>query len=290
MTPCMWTSIFYELSPEDALRRIRDIGWPAVELSTEHLVALREDADSTGRARALRQMADGIGLAMPQAHLTIHVDIANADIERRERDQAIVRRDVELLSEMGIAVGVLHCGGGGEHPGGAREAHQIRVAAISDLAEHAARLGVRLALENGTGRRGGDEEPDWDGSVKSIRMMIGRIGSPALGICLDTGHAILENWDNAEAARVAGDLLIALHIADNDGSGDQHRIPFAYGTQVDWPAVVAAIRGVGYQGPFNLEIPGERGRPLEILDAVVRYALEVSQKLLDGEVGPPTRR
>lgn len=290
MKPCMWTSIFYELSPEDALRRIRDIGWPAVELSTEHLVAVREDPDAQGRARALRRLADSIGLAMPQAHITIQVDVAHADADRRRADQAIVRRDVELLAEMGIAAGVLHCGGGGDHPGGAREAHQIRIAAIGELADHAHRLGVRLALENGTGRSGGEQEPEWDGSVRAIRALIGGIGSPALGICLDTGHAILEKWDNAEAARVAGDLLIALHIADNDGSGDQHRIPFAYGTQVDWPGVVTAIREVGYGGPFNLEIPGERGRPLEIIDALLRYALEVCDKLLHGQVGPATRR
>jgi len=286
----MWTSIFYELSPEDALRRIRGIGWPAVELSTEHLVAIREDPDALARARAVRKLANALDLHMPQAHITIHVDVANAEEDRRRRDQAVVRRDVELLAEMGIPVGVLHCGGGGEHPGGAREAYQIRMAAMAELADHAHRLGVRLALENGTGARGGDDDPEWDGSVRALRTLIGRIGSPALGICLDTGHAILEKWDNVEAARVAGDLLIALHIADNDGSGDQHRIPFAYGTQVDWPAVVAAIREVGYDGPFNLEIPGERGRPLEILDALLRYALEVCNKLLAGEVGPPTRR
>jgi hypothetical protein len=108
------------------------------------------------------------------------------------------------------------------------------------------------------------------------------VGSPALGICLDTGHAILESWDNAEAVRVAGDLLIALHIADNDGSGDQHRTPYSYGSQVDWPSVVAALRALGYDGVLNLEIPGERGRPLAVLDAAMRYALDVSRLLLAG--------
>jgi len=288
MLPAMWTSIYWDLSPEDAVRRIAGLGWPAIELSTEHLVTLREDPGSPARTRAFAGVVTQTGLEMSQAHITIHVDVASLEDARRERDQAIVRRDVEILSALGIRNGVLHPGGGGRLPSAeaATAQNELRVSALTDLAACAERAGVRLALENGVHTFGPDGQPAWQGTVAGVRELIERIGSPALGICLDTGHAILEGWDNAEAVRVAGDLLIALHIADNDGSGDQHRIPYSYDSKVDWPSVVAALKEIGYQGLFNLEIPGERGRPLEVMDAALRYALEICQKLLADEVGP----
>ena len=82
----------------------------------------------------------------------------------------------------------------------------------------------------------------------------------------------------AEAIRDAGDLLIATHITDNDGSGAQHRTPF-YGT-IDWREGMAALGEIGYDGIFNLEIPGERGLPTAQLDYRMEYALSICNWLL----------
>ncbi len=286
MIPCMWTSIYYELPPEDAVRRIAELGWPAIELSTEHLVTLREDSGSDRRTAAFGEVVRETGLVMDQAHLTITVDVACMDGDRRRADQAIVRRDLEILAALGIGHGVLHPGGHGrrETEAEAGEQNTLRAEAIAELAGVAEGLGVRIALENGMRSMGPDGEHAWNGTVAGIRELIEQIGSPALGICLDTGHANLEGWDNAEAVRVAGDLLVALHIADNDGSGDQHLIPYCRGSKIDWVSVVAALKELGYANSFNLEIPGERGRPLPIMDAVVTYALEVTRKLVAGQV------
>lgn len=286
MLPSIWTSIYVELSPEDAARRIADLGYGAIELSTEHLVTLRQARERPARLAAFRRAVDDCGLRMDQAHITITVDICSLDDERRAADQQTVLDDIEVLSALGITAGVLHPGGSGERETWelAERQNELRLEALERLAAAARRAGVRLALENGCWTFGPGRQVAWEGSVAGLRETIAQIGSPALGICLDTGHAILEGWDNAAAVRAAGDLLIALHIADNDGSGDQHRIPYSYGSKVDWPAVVAALREVGYEGPFNLEIPGERGRPLLFMDASVNYALDVTRRLLDGSV------
>jgi fructoselysine 3-epimerase len=287
MLPAMWTSIYWDLSPEDAARRIAGLGWPAIELSTEHLEVLRT-ADDPGRLKSFRAVVEDAGLQMSQAHIWIMADIAAMDAARREGDRAVVRRDIEVLSALGIQNGVLHPCWGARHETLDSACYQrdLVYEGAASLATAAEKQGVRLALENGMSIRGPEDEVVWDGSVTGLRELIVEVASPALGICLDTGHAILEGWDNAEAVEVAGDLLIALHIADNDGSGDQHRIPYAYGSKVNWPAVVAALKAVGYAGVFNLEIPGERGRPLEVIDAALRYALEVCRRLFAGEVGP----
>lgn len=49
-----------------------------------------------------------------------------------------------------------------------------------------------------------------------------------------------------------GSRLMALHLHDNDGSSDQHCLPFD-GT-VDWQKVMKNISQTGYQGAVALEV------------------------------------
>jgi sugar phosphate isomerase/epimerase len=51
--------------------------------------------------------------------------------------------------------------------------------------------------------------------------------------------------------RAIGKRLGALHIHDNDRRRDLHRIPFS--GDIDWNAVVKALRDVDYKGEFTLE-------------------------------------
>lgn len=285
MYPSMWTSVYWELSPEDAISRLANIGYLGVELSTEHLEVLRDAPDREERLPALAELVEELGIEMDQAHITITVDIASLDDERRRKDQDTVLRDLDVLSELGITYGVLHPGGFGQRHtlDDVKRQNDVRLEAVSTLAAAAERAGVCLALENGIRTTGPDGAITWSGDITGLRTFIAEIGSPALGICLDTGHAILEGWDVPRAVREAGDLLVATHIADNDGSGDQHRLPYSYGSNVDWNQVMDAFGQIGFEGPFNYEVPGERGRPVEILDAVVMHGLALANILLGAD-------
>lgn len=69
--------------------------------------------------------------------------------------------------------------------------------------------------------------------------------------CLDIGHAQLNN-DPVHCIRTLGkDRLRALHVHDVDGFNDTHTIPY-HGT-VDWDAVTAALREIGYEGDLTFE-------------------------------------
>jgi sugar phosphate isomerase/epimerase len=52
-----------------------------------------------------------------------------------------------------------------------------------------------------------------------------------------------------------GDKLMALHLHDNDGSYDQHRIP-SEGT-INWDSIVRKIQSAGYKGSMSLEVTNE---------------------------------
>jgi sugar phosphate isomerase/epimerase len=105
------------------------------------------------------------------------------------------------------------------------------------------------------------------------------VGSPSIGICFDTSHANALNLDLAEAIYECDSLLWATHISDNDGSGDQHLLP--YNGKVDLIKVFQALKAVNYQNLFNLEIPGETVPLLFVRDLKLEYAKKMLTKLLN---------
>ena len=84
-----------------------------------------------------------------------------------------------------------------------------------------------------------------------------RVISPKLGFCYDTGHRNCFE-PTIDLLSLFGDKLVALHLHDNDGTGDQHRIPFEAG--IDWQEQMSKIAETGYTGATTIEcttgIPG----------------------------------
>ena len=87
-------------------------------------------------------------------------------------------------------------------------------------------------------------------------QLLDAIDRPNVAINFDTSHANVVTLDIPSEIRAYGSSLRGTHISDNDGSGDQHRIP-GEGT-INWPAVVEALGDIHYHGPFNLEVGGAR--------------------------------
>jgi len=155
------------------------------------------------------------------------------------------------------------------------ESLKRNVDAVGQFAAKAEELGFRVAVENMMDARRGRR---FGAVLSELHELIRQVGSPAVGVCLDTSHANVEGLDLPAAFRDCGDLLLATHISDNDGSGDQHKLP-GHG-KIDWPPVMAAVREIEYKGVWNLEIPGERLGPEAWVSARIRYALQVTREML----------
>ena len=75
---------------------------------------------------------------------------------------------------------------------------------------------------------------------------------PVFGACLDVNHLMGQYRELPAVIDKLGTRLITLHISDYDGVDERHWMP---GTGViGWPGVIAALRDIGYHGPFNYEI------------------------------------
>ena len=98
--------------------------------------------------------------------------------------------------------------------------------------------------------------------------------------CLDIGHAEMKGSGSGAAnmIRALGDKLQALHIHDNDRHHDSHQIPFSM--DIDFDAVVKALKEIGYCGYFTLEADRylQDYDPQNIFDGMVHLA-ESAKKL-----------
>jgi sugar phosphate isomerase/epimerase len=252
----------------EALQTLHAHGWQAFEASTEHMVQIeRADEPETIVQQTLGSLQE-LGLFMPQAHALLHADVAAFDAERRQEDLDRLLAHIEIAARLGVRDVVIHPGGRqGATTGDERDRIlALNVEAFQRLGDWAGERGVRIGLEN-LARHG-------VGMPYEMLDLLAAIDHPAIGITLDTSHANMLGLDLTATIRELGAHLIATHISDNDGSGDQHLTPG--GGSIDWPAVVKALREAEYAGLFNLEIPGERHALLPLRALASQHACQVA--------------
>jgi sugar phosphate isomerase/epimerase len=95
------------------------------------------------------------------------------------------------------------------------------------------------------------------GSYERLYQLCG--DDPAVGICLDTGHAHVAGSDLTVLPELWRGRVACLHLCDNNGVHNESLAP-GEGT-IDWSAFLAALEGAGYEGDYDLEIiclPDER--------------------------------
>lgn len=258
----VWSSYYCQLSPEDALRELSAHGYKHCELSDEHALEFLERGDARKAGAEYGRFARDIGMNLLQGHLFLRAKIGIPE------DRELLMRQFELFDAIGVKNAVLHCDNftrDDEDSPSLEFKREKNAEALEILCGAVKGTDIVICLEN-------LRPPRFTTVAEDLLYFINRINSKNLGICLDTGHLNLsENPNQLEFIEKAGKHIKALHIADNDGLGiDQHLMPFARGT-VDVISVVKAMKNIGYEGLYNLEIPGERKAPMEILGYKLDY-------------------
>lgn len=264
----VWSSYFVEMSPEDMIKEFLNAGFSATEFSDEHGLMLLNRGNAEKEGLKLKQYADDLGFSFPQGHLLLRADIC------ADNATDILKPWLDLFLALGIRSGVLHAAGGDDLSPEAR--FDRRVNTLAELARYVKGTDFTICLENLKGQTRPETAEDLNELIDAAG------GDENLGICLDTGHLHIKKerqQSQADFIRTAGKRLKALHIADNDSTGDMHLMPYGRGT-IDWSEVMTSLRDVGYDCLFNLEIPGERRCPLPILRAKLLYCRTLCETML----------
>jgi len=238
--------------PEPYLRRIAQAGFSHVHWchhwNTDFVYA---DAEIEQIAAWL----DELGLALLDLHASAGKEKAWGSEREYERLAGVelVANRIEMCARLGGEVVIMHL------PGGSFEAYWPRLRrSLDELRPCAEARGVRIALENGGSHQSFDD----------IERVLAVYRPEYMGLCYDSGHGncFPEGLSRLEKVK---DRLISVHLHDNDGSADQHRLLFTGTT--DWSRLARTIAASSYSKCVSMEV-SMRNEPYQDEEAFLKAA------------------
>ena len=157
---------------------------------------------------------------------------------------------------------------------------------FGEILPFAKREGVKIAAET-HGYCVKYEKKEYFGLVDNLiaaceRAMASGEYKDNLCVCIDTGHTNMtvrhEHLSVGDFIRRCGSLVEVLHIHDNAGITDEHKIPMT--GIIDWEDVLSALDEIGYGGWYNLENSLDKfGKGIE--EDVADFSVKVLKNILE---------
>ncbi|MEU8748954.1 sugar phosphate isomerase/epimerase family protein [Streptomyces chartreusis] len=263
----------------DVLVVLADLGYDGVALTLDHNHLDPYADDLPRRVTALARQLDRLGLDVTvETGAPFFLDPWGKHLPTLMSDGSelridLLRRALRVAADLGSPT-VHLCSG--PAPEGLPEEHAFKRLAegVEVVLESAEKHGVALAFE---------PEPYMfvDTVERCLRLaqLVG--GHPLFGVTLDIGHAhCVEEQPLLECVRLAAPLLRNVQIEDMRRGVHQH-LEFGSG-EIDFPAVLAALRDLDRRGLVSVEIQGGSldapevaRRSIEFLRAAERAAADL---------------
>lgn len=265
MKICANTLIYLEEPFTSSLEKLARMGFSAIDIfgdspTLDYRLMQPDDIDY------IKKLGEKYGIEYSMHGPCWDINPASENAGHREDVVAHYRKGIQLAAAIGAETMVVHSGWKSDSKLSARDALKYSADTIAKCAPEAERLGVTLGVENvgyGLGNMFSGIE-DWVGIAKAVN-------SPAVGLTLDVGHAVLEGFDPAAAVLAAGSQLKHVHLHSNMGKSDEH-LRLDRGI-VDFGPVIDALRLIGFAGHASIEIYAPVGEKED--------ALQASRKLLE---------
>ncbi|TWT83021.1 D-tagatose 3-epimerase [Planctomycetes bacterium CA13] len=219
--------------------QLKAIGYDGVELPIHNL--------DLPYAQLGKQL-DDIGLRRTSTTIRIEEDNPiSPDPATRAKGIELTKRTLDCCAAAGVETlaGPYHSALGvfsGKGP--TADEWKWGVQSMREVAEHAAKVGVQLAVE--TLNR---FECYLLNTHADTRRFVAEVDHPACGMMYDTFHSNIEEKKISPAVEVCGDKLVHVHISENDRGtpGEGH---------VHWDETFDAIAALGYDGWMVIEAFG----------------------------------
>lgn len=190
-------------------------------------------------AKRLKQIGLDNGIVCNQSHAPFPSSIPDI--------RSYFRRAIECTAEAGGQICIIHPDNN-KTPAENAEMYY-------ELLPFAKECGVKIATENMWNWNTTDDNACFAACAtpESFNEHLDAVNDDSFVACLDIGHAEMHGLGTSavEMIHALGKRLKALHIHDNDLRHDSHQIPFSM--QIDFTAVVSALKEIGYSGYFTLE-------------------------------------
>jgi sugar phosphate isomerase/epimerase len=240
------TGCFHRTNILDCLETIHASGFRLVEICSSPAHLDYQNPQSL-RAAAARLQEFGMEAHSFHAPFAERIDLASLDAKRRESSFEEIIRAVEAAAALQSRYFVLHPGP--EQAQIRRDEDRLRhleslVGMVHRVARRCAELGLRCVLEN--------KLPHLlFGNTGDMLRILDALAGADIGVCLDTGHALLTGDFRNLVGKLAPHLRI-IHVHDNRAQHDDHLAPGD--GKVDWPWLFGALRDANFDGALMLEM------------------------------------
>lgn len=266
------------------IKKVSEIGFDVLEFQAQPLLEMSKEHMSE-----LAKMAKEYGIELTYSlGLDRNYDVSSLDEKVRLGGVDYLKRIVECIGFMGgtLLSGVSYAGWGtpDNFDGDKRPYWANSIKSMKEIIKTAEDNGVTYCVE-AVNRF----ETCLINTAAEALKYVEEIGSPNIGVLLDTYHMNIEESNIGDAIRLAGDKLTSFHTGENNRTapGKGH---------LDWDEIFGALSEIKYKGrivsePFVMQ-GGEVGRDIHVyrdlvdnpsearIDEEAKYLLEFEKSML----------
>lgn len=221
---------------------------------------------SKAERTALRKQAQDAGVEITSLCMNAHwvFNLASPDVRIRDLGVSLLLDAIAMASEVGATAILIP---GCDQDQSPENKWELFRDGVMQAIGPAQRAGVKLALE-------AVNKPILFDTAKLLQMIEDCGGADGLGIYLDVGNSTSSGLHPADEIRAAKGRAILAHVKDWNPANRNERVLGA--GAVDFPASIAALSEIGYDGYLLVELPPDPNDG----DAVALHAVQFLRTLL----------
>jgi sugar phosphate isomerase/epimerase len=232
-------------SLHEAIHMVADAGYKAIELNAETLpwaqAHITPAADAVSR-RAVASACKSRGLSVPA--IGAHIQMVSADASQRAAAIAFVKGCADIAHDVGSPVIHILSGPLGKGVDMGQAWGWFR-RAVEETTGYATKLGIQLGIEAIAGHV-------FHGVDDYHRLRQELPGVP-FKINFDPSHLEVQQEDPMRVVKELGDQVIHMHLKDGKGSFPKFEFPPLGKGNIDFTALVDALKKAGYKGALSVE-------------------------------------
>jgi protein FrlC len=243
------TSVTFQHTIQDAIRLIASIGFDGVDIWGGRPHVYRQDL-TTEELTHLRRLIADHGLCvvsfMPAFYRYPH-SLSNPNPKVRNDSINYMRECIDSAAVLGADT-VLVIPDHSLHGQSREDTLRRFVESVDVVARYASQYNLMLGIEILY-----FDETDFVNSADDALSIIDELGHQNIGVVLDTGTLNLSKEPPEQMLTKLGDLVLQVHVNDNNGSREQQNLIPGEGTY-DFRSLIQTLREHNYSGFLSAEL------------------------------------